>query len=164
MKLLRILALLALGTACGDLRYTYTPVTTTSAEMEGESAARVVLQGNADSGELRIASFGVADQALNLRIVIINSTDVIWRFDPAAQRVEIYDGLLRILQPSAPPPKIELAPHTAKTIDLALPIGAREEGDIGRFVVLWSVEAGDTALCGRVPFVRHLERRTSTAP
>jgi len=163
MKILRVLALLMLGTACGQLRYTYAPASTTSAEMEGESAARVLLQGQAEPGELRIASFGVANRALNLRIVVLNATDATWTFDPAAQKVEIYDGALRILEPAAPASKIELAPHTAQTVDLAFPIGAREEGDIGRFVVLWTLDAGALALCGRTPFVRHLERRTPSA-
>ena len=54
-------ALVVLLAGCGRFRYSYAPVTTTSAEVAGHSAAIAAMPADGAKGELRIASLGVAN-------------------------------------------------------------------------------------------------------
>jgi hypothetical protein len=90
-----LLGLAVVSGACGNIRYAYAPVVTTSAEVEGHAAA---VAPPPEKGELRVASLGVAEvtppstiagksfRVLFVRFVVDNQSDEEWLFDQAEQR------------------------------------------------------------------------------
>lgn len=165
-----------LAGGCGRFRYSYAPVTTTSAVMEGVPAAVVTMPADGAKGELRIASLGVANvtppprvgvapfRSLFVRFVVVNDSAEPWTFDQAEQRIELEAGPNRQTTWARTatgdrPPTVPVPPHGSASFDLLFPVGARDEGDLARFAVQWSLRQGTRLLAGRVEFARHLETR-----
>jgi hypothetical protein len=159
--------------ACGTLRYAYAPVTTTSAELEGHAAAVAPI---AENGELRLASLGVAEvtppstiagksfHALFVRFVVDNQSDEEWIFDQAEQRIELPAGGTSTMRWASTatgerPPVLRVAARSAVTDDVLFSIGARDEGDLSRFDVVWTVRTRGRIVSGRASFVRHITTR-----
>jgi hypothetical protein len=158
---------------CGTLRYAYAPVTTTSAEVEGHAAAVAAISGK---GELRVASLGVAEvtppstiagkpfRALFVRFVVDNQSDEAWTFDPAEQRIELPAGGTSTMRWASTatgerPPVVHVAARSSVTDDVLFSIGARDEGDLARFDVVWTVRPRERVVTGRAAFVRHITTR-----
>lgn len=170
------LVLVTGSAGCGRLRYSYAPVTTTSAEVEGHSAALIDMPPDAAKGQLRIASLGVANvtppsevatgsfRALFVRFVVVNDSEQSWTFDEAEQRVEIIEGSARATSwprtvTGSRPSVVAIPPHVSTSFDVLFPIGSRDEGDVAHFDVQWTVRQGARPISGRSEFKRHLEAR-----
>lgn len=160
--------------ACGQLRYSYAPVTTTSAEVEGHAGAIVPIEGT--KGELRLASLGVAQvtppsnvnakpfRALFVRFVVRNESDREWAFDQAEQRIDLEERGVHITRWASTatgerPPMIRVPAHGTSSVDLLFSVGQRDEGDLSRFEVVWTVRPGGRVVSGRAAFARQLTTR-----
>jgi hypothetical protein len=166
-----MLVLVPLLLGCGRFTYCYSPVTVTSAEVEGHAAALVPIPTDGATGELRIASLGVgvvtppsrgpSFRALFVRFVLVNESVESWTFNAAEQRIEVLDGRERIIiwsrsETGAPPSAVPVPAHDATSLDVLFPIGSRDEGDLERFDVHWTVRQQARLVTGRAEFSRHL--------
>lgn len=179
-RVVLLLAATMLVTGCSRLRYSYAPVTTKSAEMDGHSAAIIAVPPDDAKGELRIASLGVANvtppsdvarapfRALFVRFVVVNESTETWGFDAVEQRIEILEGpSTRVISwartaTGERPPLVPVPAHTSTSLDILFPIGKRDEGDLSRFEVRWSIRQGARLVDGRAEFRRHLVNRELT--
>lgn len=175
MKRVISLLLLALAsTSCGQLRYAYAPVTTTSAEVEGHAAAILPIEDG--KGELRVASLGVAQvtppsnvgakpfRALFVRFVVQNQSNEEWSFDQSEQRVDLEERGIHLTRWASTatgerPPVVRVAPRSVSSVDLLFSVGQRDEGDLSRFEVVWTLGPGGRVVTGRAAFTRQLTTR-----
>lgn len=168
-----ILAAVALS-ACAPTRYSYAPVTTTSAELAGASAAVYGMPPGAPSGDVRIAMLGVTSMgpigthevgtdAIHLALAVSNRSDEAWTVDPSEQhltltlkrqRSEIYATSSDAARSST----VVVLPRSTRMIDLyfPLPIQFQKEDAPPPFEVVWTVHAGGRAVTQRTPFQRFI--------
>ena len=161
-------------TACAPTRYSYAPVTTTSAELAGASAAVYGMPPGSPQGEVRIAMLGVTSMgpvgthevgsdAIHLALAVSNRSDETWTVDPSEQhltltlkrqRNEIYATSGEIPRSST----VLVLPRSTRMIDLyfPLPIQFQKEDSPPPFEVVWTVHAGGRAVTQRTPFQRFI--------
>lgn len=161
--------------ACAPERYAYAPVTTTSADLEGASAAVYGMPPDAPRGEVRIAMLGVGSstagiaaqetrqRAVHVALAVSNRADEPWTVDPSEQRLTLTTKRERSdvyattggTTGSGP---VVVAPRSTRVIDLyfALPIQLQKEDSLPPFEVRWTVHAGGRAIALRTPFQRFL--------
>jgi len=168
-----MLATVAL-TACAPTRYSYAPVTTTSAELAGASAAVYGMPPGAPRGDVRIAMLGVTSlgpvgthevgsDAIHLALAVSNRSDEPWTVDPSEQRLTLTLKRQRseVYATSGEAPRsstVLVLPRSTRMIDLyfPLPIQFQKEDAPPPFEVTWTVHAGGRAVTQRTPFQRFI--------
>lgn len=162
--------------------YIYRPTENVTSVIGGHAAARYPIPPERPTGEVRVASFGVAkvrphaaagaeeaepdddERAIHLmhvRLVIANNDGAgPWYFDPREQTA-IYQDRLRTAPAYAASgreglPQIIIRPGDQRTVDLYFPLppGAEQEGKIPEFDVLWRVRTDRRVVAERTPFDR----------
>ncbi len=170
---LTLLAALALALGACEPNYAYLPVTNATV-VRGKVAAEYPIPADMPHGDVRIASYGIADvgprhprgendrlRALHLRFTIENNADRDWTFDTRQQRV-----LLQGYGQSQPafvavngggsPPVVTVPALQSRTIDLFFPLPAplQRARQLPAFDVIWRVHAYDKFVARRTPFER----------
>jgi hypothetical protein len=139
------LALVVFG-ACASHK-TYTPVTTTGAELAGSPAASYSVPPTDPNGDVKLASYGVERQdpgararAIHLGMAVSNRSDETWLVDTGAQRLVIRGKEVTPERPG----KIEVAPRSSRFVDLVFPLPSNvtSENEVPAFDVQWTVLAG----------------------
>lgn len=167
-----VIAAVALS-GCAPTRYSYAPVTTSSADLEGASAAVYGMPPESPRGDVRIAMLGVSSMspmgtqesksdAIHVALSISNRSDETWTVDPSEQhltltlkreRSDIYattgDGRSTT---------VSVLPRSTRVINLyfPLPIQLQKEDAPPPFDVIWTVHAAGRAVTQRTPFQRFI--------
>jgi hypothetical protein len=161
------IALLALC-AC-EPQYAYVPVTNATV-IAGHVAADYPIPKEAPRGDVRVASYGIADvggsrddrvRALHLRLTLIDNSDRAWTMDTREQLVDL-DGYGRSVAAYASansgtsPPLITAPPMGKRVVDLFFPLPAelQRASRLPAFDVVWKVRTGDREIAERTPFER----------
>jgi len=158
--------------ACYD-SYIYRPAEQATATMRGQPAARYQVPPESPKGDVRIASFGVAEvdlrtdgetqevPMLHLRMVISNESDQPWQVDTRQLTVSFRQGAVHrpayVNTEQAPgTPEMPIAAHGQRTLDLyyPLPPGSRGAKDIPDFDFVWQVNTAERRVAERTPFER----------
>jgi hypothetical protein len=187
MKLRRSLVLLAGGavaaaalSACEN-QYVYRPAVNTSATIQGQPASYYRIPANAPHGDVRIATFGLAQiqpregggelEAIHVRMIVSNTDgDRPWTVDTREQLValpnhgESRPAYATVDQGAAP--LVEIPPRQARTIDLFYPLPAdmSDADDLPSFDTIWTVQTAQGPVAERTPFERlTVEPRTETS-
>lgn len=174
MRMTRLLALasLLIATGCAS-EYTYVPATNATSTIQGMVAADYPIPPNAPQGDVRIASYGIAEvtpkngghgtlRVLHLRVVLANNSAMPWTFDIRDQRLDLTGrGLLAPTFSSAnsggtPPPLVTIDPSGKRVVDLffVLPRDLQRAESIPEFDALWNVNTGAGEIAQRTPFER----------
>lgn len=164
-------ALIALA-AC-EPQYAYVPVTNATV-IAGHVAADYPIPKEAPRGDVRVASYGIADvggsrehddrdrvRALHLRITIIDNGDRPWTMDTREQLVDL-DGYGQSVAAYASanagsaPPLITATPMGKRVVDLFFPLPPQLQRAerLPTFDVVWKVRADDKDISERTPFER----------
>jgi hypothetical protein len=174
-------ALLVVAAAACENRYVYVPVRNTGAQVAGRPAAEVGIPPEAPRGDVRLATFGIADiapqgapadarvRALHLRVVVANNAAKEWSIDTREQRVSLADrgesrAAYASADPGSPPPLVTVPPGGKRTIDLFFPLAANmaRASELPAFDAVWSVGTDTRVVTERTPFERlQLEPRSS---
>jgi hypothetical protein len=161
--------------ACSPQRYAYAPASTTSAELgtstTNPSIATYAIPSDAARGEVRVATLGVEDGAVHVRLVVTNrNDDATWSVNESEQQIELDAEYGRIEEPARPvagkaPQVVEIAPGKSASIDLFFPVPPEFEDakDLVAFDVVWTVRAGDRPIMQRTAFERYLVKRPRAA-
>lgn len=161
--------------ACAPTRYSYAPVTTTSAELAGASAAVYGMPPGAPRGDVRVAMLGITSMgpvgthepgsdAIHVALAVSNRSDETWTVDPSEQhltltlkrqRSDIYATTRGGVSPSG---TVLVLPRSTRMINLyfPLPIQFQKEDAPPPFDVIWTVHAGGRAVTQRTPFQRFI--------
>jgi len=168
--------------ACEPTRYAYAPVTTTSADLAGASAAVYGVPPGAPRGEVRVAMMGITSlaaasgspgsldrggevraDALHVALAVSNRSDETWSVDPSEQRLTLTVkqqrsdiwATNRELSLSGP---VMVTPRSTRMIDLyfPLPIAFKKEDAPPPFDVVWTVHAGREPVSRRTTFQRFI--------
>ncbi|MDB5218553.1 MAG: hypothetical protein JWO86_6480 [Myxococcaceae bacterium] len=168
-----VVAALAL-TACTPTRYGYAPVTTTSAELEGSSAAVYAMPPDAPRGEVRIAMLGVAESStpgmqetrsrkIHVALAVSNRADETWTVDPSEQRLTLTNNRERsdvyaTTRNDAGSSSVIVPPRSTRVIDLYFPVPIQLQKDdaLPPFDIRWTVHAAGRSITQRTPFERFL--------
>jgi hypothetical protein len=170
MKPLSI-ALVALLAAPGcEPQYAYVPVTNATV-IAGHVAADYPIPKEAPRGDVRLASYGIADlgstrdkddhvRALHLRVTLIDNGDRAWTMDTREQLVDL-DGYGQSIAAYASanagsaPPSITVSPMGKRVVDLFFPLPQelQRAERLPTFDVVWKVHA-DKDISERTPFER----------
>ena len=160
-------------TGCASDRYTYAPVTTSSAELEGVSAAVYGVPPVAPRGEVRVAMLGVGSapaiggqetrsRVVHVALAVSNRADEPWGVDPSEQRLTFTakrkrSDLYATGDASRAGPLV-VAPRSTRVIDLyfGLPIQLEKESSPPSFELRWTVHAGSRSITQVTPFQRFL--------
>ena len=160
--------------ACAPTRYSYAPVTTTSADLEGASAAVYGMPPEAPRGDVRIAMLGVSSMspigtqesksdAIHVALSVSNRSDETWTVDPSEQRITLTlkrqrSELYATTGDGRSTTAVSVLPRSTKVINLyfPLPIQFQKEDAPPPFDVLWTVHAGGRAVTQRTPFQRFI--------
>lgn len=146
----------------------YIPEQHATATLGGRTAAEYELPSEAEAqADVRVASFGIAKvdrqgqgstKAVHVRFAITNNGDQPVTFDTAQQRVQFDNG-----EQAAPAyakadgtslPDINVAPHSARTVDIFFPIpqDLANRSQQPHFDVSWRVGVGDRVVARLTPF------------
>jgi hypothetical protein len=160
--------------ACESRRYLYEPAVASSATVAGRAASHYRIPPEASHGEVRVASFGLADiepadermrfadepRAIHVRLVVANNSDAAWWVDtrdvhavlPAngksrAAFARVDEGAL---------PVVVVPPGDKRTIDLFFPLpeDMQEASELSSFDTIWSVQMPTMTIAERTPFER----------
>lgn len=158
--------------ACGPTRYSYAPVTTTSADIVGHPAAEYPFPPDTPHGRVRLATFGIAQLArdgarfFHVRMNATNDGTQTWSVEKSQQIVEIAAGDERqrkthvhaTTEADQSADHVEVTPGTTQTIDLFFPLppALRDAAEIPAFEVIWSVREGSESFATATPFTRFL--------
>jgi hypothetical protein len=160
--------------SCAPTRYTYAPVTVTSADMAGRAAVDVPIPS---TGSVRLSTFGIAEldlgrtppvRALHVRMSLTNDSEQAWSLDASLLRAELADvGRTEVAPRTSAglrPPTLEVAPHTTREVDVFFPLpedlaSARE---LPAFDVVWTLRTQSGEVERRTPFERIAVRRRPT--
>ena len=170
-KLILAATLGVAAAACESRRFIYRPAISSSAVVEGKPAAHHRIPPEAPRGDVRVATFGLADltpvdgkgddvRALHVRMVISNDSDASWTIDTREQRTALPgDGETRpayARSDDGSPPVIEIPPHGQRSVDLffPLPSSMAKESKLPSFDTIWTVRAGAQLITQRTPFER----------
>ncbi len=166
--------------ACEPTRYAYAPVTTTSADLAGTSAAVYGVPPAAPRGDVRVAMMGISSltaaegapgsrdrgdevrtDAIHIGLAVSNRSDEPWTVDPSEQhlmlttkkqRSDIW-ATNREMALSGP---VIVPPRSTRMVDLyfPLPIEFKKEDAPPPFEVVWTVHAGGQPVVRRTSFQR----------
>lgn len=161
--------------ACSSTRYSYAPVTTTTAELSGASAAVYGMPPDAPRGEVRIAMLGLtamsalgaqdtaSSDAIHLGLAVSNRSDQAWTVDPSEQHLALTLKNQRsdIYATSGETPRsstVVVPPRSTRMIDLyfSLPVQLKTEDAPPPFDVVWTVHAGARPVTQRTTFQRFI--------
>lgn len=161
---------------CAPTRYVYTPVMTTSAELEGAPAAVYEMPSGSSRGDVRVAMVGVAAlrpgglkdstlRAIHVALAVSNRSDEHWTVDPSEEHLslvmnhelsDIYATTAEITRA----PTVDVPPGSTRSIDLYFPLPLQlqlqKENKLPSFDVVWTVHTGSRAITQRTPFQRFL--------
>lgn len=162
----RVLALAlpaALAAGCGGGGYVYAPegATTTS---DGYPASRIAIPPERPTGDIEIASFGLARldagkriDALHVRLVVENLTDSVpWTIDTREQMIDIPGAgrsrpiLVNTDQQTLPIVSVE--PRGRRVLDLYFPTPSGGADEPPRFDLVWQVGTGERLVAQRSTF------------
>jgi hypothetical protein len=169
-------ALLLLGAlaanGCGS-DYEYVPVSNATSLVEGRPAANVRVPPELPHGDVRLATFGIAEvkpqgaaeeapkiRVLHLRIIVANNNQQPWQLDTREQRVELAGrGTSRAAYASVDvgaPPIVLVPPGGKRTVDLFFPLPAdmQQESALPAFDAIWTVQTDERVVTERTPFER----------
>jgi hypothetical protein len=169
-----LIATLAAGCA-GSSNYFYRPVENATAVTNGYPAAHYRIPPNAPRGDVRVASFGVADvgheegsdlPSLSVRMVIANNDgQQPWTVDTRQVQVDLHTEAPRgpafVHTESSDLPVVSIPPGQQRIIDLfyPLPAGRDDAEDVPAFDVIWRLTTDQGVVVERTPFERrHIER------
>lgn len=159
---------------CAPDRYTYAPVTTSSADLEGPSTAVYGVPPDAPRGEVRVAMLGVApapalgaqdmrSRAVHVALAVSNRADEPWTIDPSEQRLTFTakrerSDVYAMTGDAARVGPVLIPARSTRVIDLyfALPIQLEKESALPPFELRWTVHAGSRSITQRTPFQRFL--------
>jgi hypothetical protein len=168
-----LLAALFTVAACSSTEYAYVPAQNATATMGGEAAAAYSIPPNAPAGDVRIATYGVAElapqngdarhlDAIHLHLSVADNSDHPWSLDTRDQRLDLEGRGM-----SAPafatadrsgqaPPLVTVAPGGKREVDLFFPIPGDMDGvsDLPAFDAIWRVNTGNQVVVERTPFER----------
>jgi len=163
--------LLSLFATTCEPQYAYVPVTNATV-IAGHVAADYPIPKEAPRGDVRVASYGIADfgssrdkddrlRALHLRVTLIDNGDRAWTMDTREQLVDL-DGYGRSVPAYASanagsaPPTITVPPMGKRVVDLFFPLppDLQRAERLPSFDVVWKVNAEDKAIAERTPFER----------
>lgn len=175
MRMPRLLSLASLLLAIGCAsEYAYFPTTNATATIQGLVAAEYPIPPDAPQGDVRIASYGIAEvsparnphqtlRALHLRVVVANDSATPWTFDVREQGLDVAGrGLLAPAFSSASaggqPPLVTIDPKGKRVVDLffVLPPDLQRASAIPEFDALWRVSTASGPIAQRTPFERLL--------
>jgi len=163
-------AALAVLCACAST-YVYNPEENATATIRGRTAAYYQIPPAAPRGDVRIASFGIAEivppgasagevaRAIHLRLVVANNSDQPWSVDTREQRIAIPgqgESVPAYGTADANGPLVEIPPSGKRRIDLFFPLprGMQHAGKIPSFDALWEVALRDGVVKERTTFER----------
>ena len=158
-------------TGCASDRYTYAPVTTSSADLDGVSAAVYGVPPDAPRGEVRVAMLGVgsapaisgqetSSRVVHVALAVSNRADEPWRVDPSEQRLTFTAKRERsdlyATGDASRAGSLVVAPRSTRVIDLyfALPVQLEKESSPPSFELRWTVHAGSRSITQVTPFQR----------
>jgi hypothetical protein len=159
--------------ACAPTRYSYAPVTTSSAELAGASAAVYGMPPGSPRGDVRIAMLGVTSigpigthepgsDAIHVALAVSNRSDETWTVDPSEQHLTLTLKRQRsdiyATGGQVPSTTVHVLPRSTRMIDLyfPLPIQFQKEDAPPPFEVIWTVHAGGRAVTQRTAFQRFM--------
>lgn len=176
----RLAPALALATAalacaaCGSRRYLYEPAVASSATVAGRAASHYRIPPEAPRGDVRVASFGLADirpahermrfaeelRAIHVRLVVANNSDAAWWVDTRDVRAvlpsngESRAAFARVDEGSLP--VVVVPAGGERTIDLFFPLpeDMQEASELPSFDTIWSVQMPNMTIAERTPFER----------
>ncbi|CAN5922201.1 hypothetical protein BH11MYX4_BH11MYX4_13860 [soil metagenome] len=169
-----LLVCATLAVTCAPTRFTYAPVSTTSADVEGAPAVVYDIPPGAGRGDVRVAMLGLAAlrpagvedstlRVLHVALEIRNRSAERWSLDPSEahlelatehERMEVYATSARI----SALPVVDVAPGGHETVHLyfPLPIRLQTERALPSFDVLWTVRLPSRAVTERTSFQRFI--------
>jgi len=149
--------------------YLYRPAENANATVGGRLAARYAIPPEQPRGEVRVASFGIAElqsegaptRTMHVRMIVENNNGRgPWYLDTREQLgIVPEEGQVRPSAASADVgglPIVRVDPGDARTIDLFYPLPPSAEGasDLPQFDLLWRVQTDTRLVSERVPFDR----------
>ncbi len=161
---------------CTSTEYSYVPAENASATLEGQAAADYAVPPAAPAGDVRLATFGVAElqprgphtrehhmAAIHLRMVIANDGNDTWTFDTRDQRLDLEGrgmsapALATADRAGDTPPVVTIPPAGKRTVDLFFPLPSDLDGasNLPSFDAVWRITvAPDETIVERTPFER----------
>jgi len=159
--------------ACATHEYVYQPAVNTTAAVAGRPAANYPIPPESPRGDMRLATFGIADisaedtpdeskvRAIHLREIISNNSTEAWIVDTREQHAALAgNGESRAAFATAdagpPPPAVVIPPGAKRTIDLFFPVprALESESHLPAFDVIWNVRTDTRIVTERTPFER----------
>jgi hypothetical protein len=153
--------------------YTYEPSEHATGRIGGHVAADYQIPPAAPQGDVRLASFGLADlaptdgsgdsrPALHLRMVVSNNAAEPWTVDTREQKLDIKSAgpatpaFSTTREGNAELPLVTVAPGSKRVIDLFFPLPPNQQSaaSIPEFDAIWNVHAGTQDVVERTPFDR----------
>jgi hypothetical protein len=170
----RPISIFALATLGACQSYAYAPVQLTSAEVGGRAAASYPLPPERPSGSITIATLGFStlpergsvtkrvERALDVRMLVTNQSDQMWKVDTREQRLELGNGALIPVVFAASDAGgaqiVTIAPGARRRIDVFFetPSTIQSEKTLPAFNVIWTVQTVAGNVTERAPFERVL--------
>ena len=153
--------------------YAYQPAEHATGNIGGHVAADYQIPPAAPQGDVRLASFGLAElapasgsgdgkSALHLRMVVSNNGAQPWTVDTREQKLDLQSaGSIPPAFSSTPEgnaglPLVTVGPGSKRVIDLFFPLPPDHESldSIPEFDAIWNVHAGTQDIVERTPFDR----------
>jgi hypothetical protein len=157
--------------ACAGGPYAYRPAEEATATVRGQVAARYAIPPEAPRGDVRLASFGIAElemeegdeeiDMLHVRMVVSNESDQPWSIDTRQVVVTLPGaGSSRPAYVNTDQngmPVIPVPPRQQRTLDLyyPLPEDRQHARELPEFDVSWQVRTGERVVSERTPFDRY---------
>jgi hypothetical protein len=171
-KWIAILPAAFLVTACAH-DYAYQPAEHATGSIGGHLAADYQIPPEAPQGDVRLASFGLAElrpasgssedrPALHLRMVVSNNGSEPWTVDTREQKLDVQSAgsippaFSATHEGNAGLPLVTVGPGSKRIIDLFFPLpeGLQSASAIPEFDAIWNVHAGSQDVVERTPFDR----------
>jgi hypothetical protein len=171
-SLLGASVLAVFAAACVSEEYAYVPTENATVSLGGSPAARYAIPPGAPTGDVRIASYGIAKlessdgsselEALHLRLSIADNGARPWTLDTRDQRVDL-DGrgssapaFASADHAGTPPPMVTVAPGGKRTVDLFFPLPRDlwNAESLPAFDAIWRVTTDTQVVAERTPFER----------
>jgi len=161
-----------LVTACAH-DYAYQPAEHATGSIGGHVAADYQIPPAAPQGDVRLASFGLAElrpangsgdgrPALHLRMVVSNNDAQPWTVDTREQKLDVQStgsippAFSTTHEGNAGLPVVTVGPGSKRIIDLFFPLPPDQQSAsaIPEFDAIWNVHAGSQDVVERTPFDR----------
>lgn len=165
-SLAAVLPTVALLAACARY-HPYIPEERATATLGGRTAATYPIPSDdAPMGDLRVASYGVAEllqertdrkvKALHVRLAVANNSATRIAINVEHQRIQLPDGrhVAPVLARSEAGrgPVVEVPPASSRALDMFFPFERIDSRQPPRFDVVWRVEVGNTPMLRVTPF------------